>query len=177
MTGVSKEPLAPAEPDLDEEERPEFDGSLARLVDAVVRDADLANARAPGALLRRVRLERVRLTGVELPESTIEDVVFADCRLDLASLRLARLARVRFERCRMEELDLQGATLSSVFFVECALQRATWAGVKLTRTELRGCDLAGAINPERLRGMRMPWPDAVNAVAELASAAGVEIVE
>ena len=177
MTGVSKEPLAPADPDLDEEERAEFDGSLAGLVDAVLRDADLANVRAPGAVLRRVRLERVRLTGAELGESTIEDVVFADCRVDLASLRLAKLSRVRFERCRMEEIDLQGATLSSVLFLECALQRATWAGVTLTRTELRGCDLAGAVNPERLRGMRMPWADAVDAVAELAAAVGVEIVE
>jgi uncharacterized protein YjbI with pentapeptide repeats len=177
MPRVSKEPLSPADPDLDEEGSAEFDGSLARLVDAVVRDADLANVRARGATLKRVRLERVRLTGAELPESAIEDVVFADCRLDLVSLRLAKLTRVRFERCRMEEIDLQGATLSSVFFLECALQRATWAGVTLSRSELRGCDLAGAINAERLRGMRMPWPDAVNAVAELAAAVGVEIVE
>jgi uncharacterized protein YjbI with pentapeptide repeats len=124
-----------------------------------------------------VRFDRVRLTGVDLGGTAIEDATFADCRIDLASLRAAKLAHVVFERCRLEEADLQTATLTSCLFVDCSLTRVSLAEAAFVRSEMRSCDLAGVGNPERLRGVRMPWPDAVNAAAELAEAAGIEIVD
>jgi hypothetical protein len=42
---------------------------------------------------------------------------------------------------------------------------------------LRGCELSGLVGAERLRGVRMPWPDVVAATAVLAAAVGIEIVD
>jgi hypothetical protein len=39
---------------------------------------------------------------------------------------------------------------------------------------MRRCDLTGSINPERLRGVRMPWTDVINAAGELAAAVGIQ---
>jgi pentapeptide repeat protein len=65
----------------------------------------------------------------------------------------------------------------SVLFEGCSLVRATWAAAVFERSEMRGCDLDGAINPDRLRGIRMPWPDVVNSAGVFAMAAGVEIID
>jgi uncharacterized protein YjbI with pentapeptide repeats len=149
----------------------------ATLRDLVIEEGSFANVRGSNATLRRLRFERVRLTGADLGGTSIEDVTFVDCRIDLASFRAAKLASVRFDGCRMEEADFQAATFSSCLFSDCTLARVSLAEATFVRSELRGCDLAGAGNPERLRGVRMPWADVVNAAAELAEATGIEIVD
>ncbi len=145
--------------------------------DVVAADGSWANMSAEGSKLRRAELQRLRMTGVNLSGSEIEDCVFLDCRVDLASFRFAKLDRVRFERCRMEEADFYDAKLTSVVFDECNLTGAVWAQATFLRSEMRGCDITGAVNPERLRGVRMPWRDVIGAAAELAAAVGVEIID
>ncbi|HXL43616.1 MAG TPA: pentapeptide repeat-containing protein [Gaiellaceae bacterium] len=145
--------------------------------DVVALDGSWANVRAEGARLRRVQLQKLRLTGANFSDAAIEDATFVDCRIDLASFRFAKLERVSFERCRMEEVDFYAAKLASVVFADCILAGATWGGATFIRSEMRGCDLSGAGNPEALRGVRMPWPDIINAAGELAAAVGIEIIE
>jgi uncharacterized protein YjbI with pentapeptide repeats len=149
----------------------------ALLRDVRVTEGTWANVRATGITLRRVELERVRLTGAEFSGSVLDDVTFIGCRLDLASFRNATLSSVRFHGCRMEEADYQDAVLASCVFVDCILTRSAWSNATFERSEMRGVDLAGAGNPECLRGVRMPWADVVNAAAELAAAVGIEIVD
>jgi hypothetical protein len=149
----------------------------AQMHDLVWVDGSVANLRAEGAALHRVRFERVRATGMNLTTSRLEDVTFVDCRMDLATFRFARLDRVLFERCRMSEADFYDATLISVVFDGCDLTRASWAGATFERSEMRGCDLSGAGDPQQVRHVRMPWPDVIRSARELAAAAGIEIIE
>ena len=86
-------------------------------------------------------------------------------------------ARVLFQGCHLEEIDFYGAELQSVRFLRCVMTKAVWADATLTRCEMRETDISGAGNPERLRGVRMPWPDVLGAARELAAAAGIKIVE
>lgn len=172
---MGKPPQEPYEPDLPDDATPERE--LASLVDAVVEDADAANIRSPRLDLRRVVVRRCRLTGAELGESTLVDVVFDDCRLDLGGLRFAQLERVVFRDCRMNECDLYDAVLKDVLFERCDLREATLTGVKVDRVELRGCALAGARGAEALRGARMAWNDVIENAAVLATALGIEIVD
>jgi uncharacterized protein YjbI with pentapeptide repeats len=117
------------------------------------------------------------LTGAELAESALTDVVFAECRLDLAGLRMAKLERVVFRDCRMAECDFYEASLSDVLFDQCELREATLSGVKLERVELRRCDLAGLRGVEALRGARMPWADVLENGPLFAAALGFEIID
>jgi uncharacterized protein YjbI with pentapeptide repeats len=145
--------------------------------DTVVSGGSWANMRTQKIRMRRVSFTGVRLTGATLASASLEDVSFTDCRIDLASFRSAALNRVRFERCRLDEIDFGGAKLVSVEFVDCALVKALWTEAILTRCEMRGSDISGAGNPERLRGVRMPWPDVLSSAAVLAAAVGVEIID
>jgi uncharacterized protein YjbI with pentapeptide repeats len=172
---VSNPPLEPYPPDLPEQ--PEEPDLEAGLTDTTVRDADWANRKVLRASLLRVELHTVRLTGAELAESTIRDVRFVGCRLDLASARLSKFERVVFSDCRLEELDLYGAQLQDVLFERCVLREATFSGVTSKRVELRGCDLTGLRGAEAMRGMRMPWNDVLENAPLFAAVAGIEIVD
>jgi uncharacterized protein YjbI with pentapeptide repeats len=172
---MSKPPLAPYPPDLGDEPPEILD--LDDLVDAVATDLDWANERSPRLSLQRVELRRCRLTGAELGEATLRDVVFDECRIDLVNLRHAKLERVVFRDCRMTECDFYETSLKDALFERCELREATFSGCTLQRVELRGCDLAGVRGADALRGARMPWVDVVENAALFATAVGIEIVD
>lgn len=149
----------------------------AVLRDVAWTDGDLANTRLIEAHIRRARLHNVRATGLNLTRCTLENVVFEGCRMDLALFRASTMNRVRFEACQLEDADLFEAACTSVVFEDCDLRNANWAGASLAQTEMRGCELAGGVSLERLRGVRMPWDDVIRSAGEIAIAAGIVIVE
>jgi uncharacterized protein YjbI with pentapeptide repeats len=114
---------------------------------------------------------------VDFSWAALEDVSFTDCRIDLGAFQNVKLTRVLFEGCRLDEVDFSGAQLVSVTFSRCLLVRSLWTDATLTQSEMRDSDISGAGNPERLRGVRMPWPDVLASAAVFATALGVEIVE
>src|SRR3954451_3764887 len=174
-SSASKSPAEPYPPDLaDEEAQSDLDEGLQ---DTAVDGLDWANRRSPRAQLRRAEWRATRLTGAELGEATLTDVVFSDCRLDLVGLRNATLERVVFRDCRMDECDLYNARLSDVLFERCTLREATFSGVTLARVELRGCDLTGLRGAEHLRGAPLPFQDALENAALFATALGIELID
>jgi uncharacterized protein YjbI with pentapeptide repeats len=174
--GAPREPYPPDLPE-DAPALEPADADLLDLTDVLVEGADWANLQGPRALWHRVELRTVRLTGAQLGESTLRDVVFADCRIDLAGLRMARLERVAFRDCRLEELDLYGATLEDVVFQRCVLREATIDAATLKRCAISGCDLAGLRGAERLAGVRMTWDDVLANAPTLAAALGIVVVD
>jgi len=172
---MGKPPISPYPPDLPDDLAQVVD--LADLADATATDLDWANEQRRGLSLTRVELRLCRMTGSELAESTLSDVTFAECRLDLAGLRMARLERVVFRDCRMAECDFYEATLTDVLFERCELRKARLSNAKLERVEVRGCDLGGLEGVEALRGARMPWNDVLENAPLFATALGIEIVD
>jgi uncharacterized protein YjbI with pentapeptide repeats len=171
---VSKPPVAPYPPDIDDDAPGEIE--FGDLVDAVVRDLDWAGRKGVRLSARRVALLRCRLTGAELAESSLGDIMFDECRVDLVGLRHAKLERVVFRDCRMGESDFSGASLKDVVFERCELREATFSGARFERVELRGCDLSGLRGGEALRSARMPWDDVLENAVLFASLAGIEIL-
>jgi uncharacterized protein YjbI with pentapeptide repeats len=149
---------------------------LGDLVDVVVENVDWANSRSR-LVGRRVELRVCRLTGSELGESELTDVVFGDCRLDLVGLRFAKLERVEFRDCRMTECDFYEASFKDVTFERCELRGARFSGATIERVDFSACDLAGATGVEALRGARMSWDDVLANAPVFASAIGIEIVD
>jgi uncharacterized protein YjbI with pentapeptide repeats len=172
---LSKPPQSPYPPDRADDESSVVD--FGKLVDVVASHLDRANERAQRFSALRAELRACRLTGAELAEATMSDVLFEECRLDLVGLRHARLERVVFRDCRMGECDFYGASLKDVLFERCDLREATFSAASLDRVELRGCQLTGLRGAETLRGVRMPWNDVLENAVLFASVLGVEIVE
>jgi uncharacterized protein YjbI with pentapeptide repeats len=171
MTKPLREPYPP-DPD---DDAPEVAELRDLDVDAVVKSAEWANENGFRASWQRIELELCRLTGAELGESTLQDIVFSECRLDLVGFRHAKLRRVVFRDCRMGECDFGAARLEDVRFERCELSQANFGGVTIERVELAGCDLHGVVGAASLRGVRMPWDDAIQAGPTFAAALGIEL--
>jgi uncharacterized protein YjbI with pentapeptide repeats len=161
-------------------ERVEMSGSTwrgAAIRDSIFEDGSWANVDAAEVRLTRVEMRRVRLTGASFTGATVSDVTFEECRLDLSLFRFANLERVRFEDCRMEETDFYETSLTSVVFNRTDLTNASLARASLSRCEMRESELSAIGNPERLRGVAMPWADVVRAAGTLAVGLEIHILD
>jgi uncharacterized protein YjbI with pentapeptide repeats len=126
--------------------------------------------------MRRIELHLCRLTGIELAETTWNDVALTECRADYAGFRHAKLKRVVFRDCRLEDADFAGATLTDVTFERCDLRRASFAGSRIERVELIGCALAELVGVEFLSGARMPWGDILENAPLFAHGLGIQVL-
>jgi uncharacterized protein YjbI with pentapeptide repeats len=149
----------------------------AHFRDVDVNGGSWANVEAPEAGFTRMTCRGVRATGVTFARAKLADVAFEDCRLDLSSFRFAALRRVMFRGCRMEEADFAGIRAADVLFDSCDLSRAGLAEAVFEHSEMRGCTLDGVGNPERLRGIAMPWDDVLRSAPTLAAGVGVRILD
>lgn len=149
-----------------------LDLSHARVV-----DCDLSNLRARGADVARVQIDRCRMTGIEVTEGTLQDVVFRGCKLDMASFGFTRLARVVFDDCVMVRTEFLDAELDSVRFEGCDLSGADLRGATFRRCELRATTLEDVVGVERLRGAAMEWHRIVEMAGVWAAALGIEVIE
>ena len=140
-------------------------------------DADLANTVLRAEELTRCTFTRCRMTGLQLPEASLTDVHFLDCRIDLATLRYATLTRVRFEGCVLRELDLVEAKLQDVLLTGCDLRLADFGGARASRLELRDCETDGLAGVDGLRGALVAWPDALGLLGSLVAGAGLVVLE
>jgi uncharacterized protein YjbI with pentapeptide repeats len=192
---AAREPLAPrlpadlaplpAVPDLGEGVEGALlrDASLAGqelgrlgMLDCALERCDLSGLQAAKSSLVRVSVGGSRLTGLLAGEVLLRDVLFRDCRMDLASLAGARMERVTFERCDLRELDLGQARLHDVRFLDCDLSHAILEEADCSRTELRECRYEGLRGIDGLRGTAVGWSDAVELATAFANALGVRVL-
>lgn len=150
----------------------------ARLAALTLDDCELArgnaaNIHAERALLRRLRVQAVRLTGADLSGAELRDVYVEGCGADLVSLNRARLLDVAFVDCVLRDLDLRGAQLERVSFNRCDLTGADFEGARFKRCEMRECKLTRAQGVPSLAGVAMPYPDVIENAAVFAGALGI----
>ncbi len=144
------------------------------LHDVRIENSDLANIDLKGSSLERVEITSTRLTGATFTDTHFKNVLFKECKLDLAFLRMARLQQCVFEKCNLTDADFYGADLSGTIFRDCDLSRADVAQARLTNADIRSCRLDGlrgtpitmdrlTISPDQapllitLFGVRVEW--------------------
>jgi uncharacterized protein YjbI with pentapeptide repeats len=145
-----------------------------RLRDTLIENCDLANIDLNGGLLERVDITSSRLTGAAFTEVQLKSVLFRECKLDFAVMRMAKLQNCIFEKCNLTDADFYHADLSGNVFRGCDLSRADVAHAKLTGADMRDCRLDAMrgmpanmdgliINPDQaallitLFGVRVEW--------------------
>jgi uncharacterized protein YjbI with pentapeptide repeats len=114
-----------------------------RMRDIRIENSDLANIDLTGSLLERVEILSTRLTGAKCNEAQFRNVLFQECKLDLAMLRMAKLEQCVFENCNLTEADFYAADLSGAIFRKCDLSRADISHANLTGADIRDCRIDG----------------------------------
>ena len=145
------------------------------LTDAVLRDCGLSNVDAREGRIRRVQLRHCRMVGFSCALGELQDVRLIDCSLELGSLASARLRNVSFERVNLAEASFMEARLEAVEFVDCKLAGTDFRRASVGACAIRGASLDGVLGIDSLRGLRMPWTDALASAGAMAAALGIVI--
>ena len=133
-----------------------------RAEDVRFRGCNLANAVWPDAMCSRLEFIGCRMTGFSAQEGEFADVVFRDCKLDLAQFYHTNLHGARFEDCPLTGGDLRGADLTGAVLARCDLSGADLTGAALAGVDLRTCMIDGMrIGPQELRGATVDEAQAV----------------
>jgi uncharacterized protein YjbI with pentapeptide repeats len=122
-----------------------------------------------------VRIIGSRLTGIDLSRSTIKDVVFENCKLDMANFRFAKLTRVRFVNCALFETDFQAAELSGVEFQDSQLEKVEFHHCKLRAVDARTSQLFDIRGWQSLKGLTIDTTQLVTVAPQLALELGLTI--
>jgi fluoroquinolone resistance protein len=145
------------------------------LTDVLASGLEASGGDWTGGRLRRVEFAGGRLAGLQLVEADVEDVVFRDCRLELATFRGSKLRNAVFERCVLDEADFFASTLQAVRFDRCRLVRTDFSGATLKRVDLRGSELDPAGDVNGLRGAIVDSIQLAGLAPLLARAAGITV--
>jgi uncharacterized protein YjbI with pentapeptide repeats len=88
----------------------------------------------------RVEFHRCRMSGAMLAGSTLRDVLFTECRLDTANLRM-----VEGRQCELLEADLRCADLYAARLTASRIQDCDLSGAELSQAMLERARLHGSV--------------------------------
>lgn len=145
------------------------------LTDAELKACDLSAARCSESSVIRTHIVGGRMTGIDFSRSTIKDVVFEDCKLDMANFRFAKLTRVQFINCMMSETDFQVAELSDVEFQASHLEKVEFGQCKIKDTDARSSELIDIRGWQSLKGMTIDSTQLVMIAPQLAHELGLKV--
>ena len=117
-----------------------------------------------------------RLTGLQVTEADIRDVVWRGCGADMATFRHARLLHVTFQDCSLREADFAGMRGVAVRFADCDLRGASFRHAELARCELRRCRLDDIEGVEGLRGASLELEQLIELAPALARSMGIGVL-
>lgn len=127
--------------------------SSLSLTNVRFENCDLSNADFSGAIIHKSEFIGCKLMGLNLRESSLQNVRLEVCKASFIFMRFARLKQVYFERCQMESGDFQNAELGKVIFDHCILRSSQMSGTKLADIDLSNSDIEGlGIRIEDLKG-------------------------
>lgn len=147
------------------------------LSDGELKACDLSAARCSESSLIRVHIVGGRMTGVDFSRSTIKDVVFEDCKIDMANFRFAKLTRVQFINCQLNETDFQAAELNDVEFQASHLEKTEFGQCKIKNVDVRSSELVDIRGWQFLRGLKIDSTQLVTVAPQLALELGLKVVE
>lgn len=149
----------------------------AAFTDCLVENSDWANLKATKSGMHRVQLSTVRLTGLQWIDGVLRDVAFADCRMDLTTLRFTSLKDVAFADCNLTRADFTNADMRGAQFTGCDLSGAQFANAECAGTRFIRCDLSGVGSVTSLAGATVSATDLVALSYALAGALDITIEE
>ena len=135
---------------------PPFDPSAAQsefpLIDeeeysnCLVSNVDASHQEASYVLISCSRLDRVRLSGSNLPKSRWLDVYFDKCDLSNMELRMGRMTRVHFSDCKLTGFKLMEGQLFDVVFEDSVCDLMQLYGSELKGIRFKNCRLTKLIS-------------------------------
>lgn len=146
------------------------------LSDVIFKNCLLFGTDLDGSIQHRVSYQGGALSGLIISASSLGDVVFDKCKLNLANFRAAHLNNVVFEGCDLSEADFSGAIMKNVEFKGCNLEKADFSKATMSNVDLRASDLQGIKGATSLKGAYLSGPQLIGLSQTFASEIGLIII-
>jgi len=104
--------------------------------DVRFENCDLSASKFPKLSIDRAECISARMSGVQIYESTLKDVRFVDCKLDLSNFRYSKFERVEFRDCVLIEADFTNTEFVDAVFTNCELAQADFSNAKVKKLDL-----------------------------------------
>lgn len=135
----------------------------AKFIECSFEKCNLSNCSLTGTSLRDVTFKGSKLLGLNFTIcTTLNELSFEDCLMDLCIFQSLKLKGTRFVQCSLKGADFSEADLSKSF-----LNQSNLAETLFNNADLREADLREAVNfyiePEwtKIKGARFSMPEAM----------------
>lgn len=144
--------------------------------DVVFADCDFTAAKLSEASIHATELRGSRCTGVSFASSRLKNVLFINCKLDLANFRMAKLTNVLFDNCVITDMDFYGAELTSVKLDGCDIDGVQFSSSKLALVDLTGSTITSVKGISGLKGAKISPDQLIRLAPYLAADYGIKVV-
>jgi uncharacterized protein YjbI with pentapeptide repeats len=143
--------------------------------DVVAKQSDFSSTVMTDGAINRAEFSHCRMTGVDFNKSSLHDVIFRGCKLDMANLRFADLRRVQFIDCTLVETDFLGATLYEVTFESCVIEKTIFNRVQCKQVDFRTSQLIELSGWGSLKGVIIDNVQLMEVAPYLANELGLRV--
>ena len=145
--------------------------------DAILKSCDMSATQCSGLSFLRVAIDGGRMSGWDCSRGTLRDVVFTNCKLDMANFRFAKLTLVKFVGCIFTDADFLNGELSDVYFEDCLLERTEFNQCTMKNVDLRTSQLVEIRGWKYLKGAIIDNVQLMSAAPYLAGEVGIRVVD
>lgn len=144
-------------------------------LDAELLHCDLIAISLAESSWQRVLIKSSRCSGMQLQTSTLKNVTFDDCKLNLANFRFSKLTNVRFKDCLLDEADFYAAVLKNVEFQNCVMNKTEFSGSELKVVDFRTSDIVNIANISSLAGASIDYVQLIGIAPKLAAELKIKV--
>lgn len=120
--------------------------------DCVFKDCDFTASSLTTSSWHVVEITNTRCTGLQLQNSTLRNVMFKGCKIELVNLRFAKIENIIFQDCMINDIDFYNSTLKNVEFVGCNIENISFSGAKLKNVDLTRSQIFSVKGVSGLKG-------------------------
>lgn len=137
--------------------------------------ADLAALDTADTSLLDTTLDGARLTGSTWLRSRWRDLDASELQADGLTAVNSSWHAVTIRDASLREADFTGSTWRHVQLIDCDLTAARFSALNVTGVSFSGCNLAGIVGIDSLRGATVGTDDAVSALGAMATHLGLRV--
>ncbi len=146
------------------------------LADAIIQELRAPNILCYRGSIIRSCISKGRLTGIQLPDAHITDVVFKNCLLNLANFRKAKFERCIFIDCDLTETDFSNANIHNTLFENCQIDLVEFSNVQCKRVEFLNTNLSQIRGVSGLSGSAITEENLIEIAPLLAASHGIHLI-
>lgn len=153
--------------------RSNFEG--LSLDNVAIESCTILTGRFTNSSWHTTKIINSRCSGIQLDMSTLKNVVFIGCKLDLANFRYAKMTNVIFEECVIDDMDLYGSILKNIDFIDCKINNLELQNSKLKNVDFRKSEFVRIKISTDLKGAIISTQQLIFLSPQLAHHAGIVV--